>query len=138
MLTDSAPHRQAADARRSRLLLFESTGEGIYGIDTEGRCTIINRAAAGMLGLNMHQLMHHSHADGRHFGEEDCPIFKAFRDGQSCRVASEVMWRFDGTRFSAEYSVDFLVRRLKDLSHGRAPPTPPEVHPGHSSLQCVA
>ena len=113
MLTLSAPTRQAADAWSSRLqLLLESTGEGIYGIDTAGRCTFINRAAAGMLGLarekvlglNMHQLMHHSHADGRHYGEKDCPILKAFRDGQSCRVDSEVMWRVDGSCFAAEYS----------------------------------
>src|SRR5688572_5616864 len=27
-------------------LLLESTGEGIYGIDPEGRCTFINKAAA--------------------------------------------------------------------------------------------
>ncbi len=72
-------------------LLLESTGEGIYGIDTEGCCTFINRAAAAMLGRrpesvlgqNMHRLMHHSHADGRHYAEADCPIFKAFRQGQS-------------------------------------------------------
>lgn len=73
------------DAWSSRLqLLLESTGEGIYGIDTDGGCTFINRAAAAMLGLarqsvpglNMHQRMHHKHADGRHYGEEDYPICK--------------------------------------------------------------
>ena len=65
-------------------LLLESTGEGIYGIGTEGCCTFINRAAAemlgrrpeSMLGQNMHRLMHHTHADGRHYGEADCPIFQ--------------------------------------------------------------
>ena len=31
-------------------LLLESTGEGIYGIDMEGRCTFINRAGAHMIG----------------------------------------------------------------------------------------
>lgn len=93
-------------------LLLESTGEGIYGINTEGRCSFINRAAAAMLGrrpeavlgLNMHALMHHSHADGRHYPEADCPILKAFRQGLPCRIDSEVMWRADGTSFPAEYS----------------------------------
>ena len=54
-------------------LLLESTGEGIFGVDLDGRCTFINRAAAGMLGYrtesvlgrNMHELMHRKHADGR-------------------------------------------------------------------------
>ncbi len=31
-------------------LLLESTGEGIFGIDLDGRCTFINRAGAEMLG----------------------------------------------------------------------------------------
>ena len=46
---------------------------GIFGVDLDGRCTFINRAAAGMLGYrtesvlgrNMHELMHRKHADGR-------------------------------------------------------------------------
>ena len=49
-------------------LLMESTGEGIYGIDREGRCTFINRAGAAMLGYEpeevigreMHALIHHT------------------------------------------------------------------------------
>ena len=53
-------------------LLLESTGEGIFGIDLDGHCTFINRAGARMLGheptdvlgRNMHELTHHSHADG--------------------------------------------------------------------------
>ena len=104
----------APDAWSTQLqLLLASTGEGIYGIDNEGRCTFINHAAAAMLGhqrteavlgQNMHALMHHSHADGRHYAEADCPILKAFRQGESCRIDSEVMWRADGSSFPAEYS----------------------------------
>ena len=112
MLTTSAEIR-TPDAWSTQLhLLLESTGEGIYGIDKAGCCTFINHAAAAMLGQrteavlgrNMHALMHHSHADGRHYAEADCPIFKAFRQGESCRIDAEVMWRADGTSFPAEYS----------------------------------
>jgi PAS domain S-box-containing protein len=93
-------------------LLLESTGEGIFGIDLAGRCTFVNRAAAEMLGYrteqvhgrNMHELIHHTHADGRHYPECDCPIFNAFRQGLPCRIDSEVLWRADGSAFSAEYS----------------------------------
>ena len=93
-------------------LLLESTGEGMFGIDMEGRCTFINRAAAltlgwrteEVLGRNMHSLIHHTHADGRHYPECDCPIFNAFRRGLPCRIDDEVLWRADGSSFPAEYS----------------------------------
>jgi PAS domain S-box-containing protein len=93
-------------------LLLDSTGEGIFGIDMEGRCTFLNRAAARTLGFrteqvlgrNMHELIHHSHADGRHYPECDCPIFNAFRRGLPCRIDDEVIWRADGSSFPAEYS----------------------------------
>jgi PAS domain S-box-containing protein len=78
----------------------------------DGRCTFVNRVAAEMLGYrteqvhgrNMHELIHHTHADGRHYPECDCPIFNAFRRGLPCRIDSEVLWRADGSAFSAEYS----------------------------------
>jgi PAS domain S-box-containing protein len=100
------------DAARRLQLLLESTGEGIFGVDMEGRCTFINRAAAQMLGWrtemvlgrNMHALIHHSHDDGRRYAESDCPIFNAFRRGLPCRIDDEVLWRADGSAFSAEYS----------------------------------
>jgi PAS domain S-box-containing protein len=98
---------------RDRLsLLLESTGEGVFGVNMDGCCTFINRAGADMLGYeaeevlgcNMHDLMHHTHADGKHYPAEQCPIFNAFRAGVPCRIDSEVLWRRDGTHFAAEYS----------------------------------
>ena len=93
-------------------LLLDSTGEGIFGIDMDGRCTFVNQAAARTLGFstdmvlgrNMHELIHHSHADGRHYPECECPIFNAFRRGLPCRIDDEVIWRADGSSFAAEYS----------------------------------
>jgi PAS domain S-box-containing protein len=104
---------QDITATANRLtLLLESTGEGIFGIDLAGRCTFVNRAAAQalgwdtemVLGRNMHELMHHTRADGRHYPECDCPIFNAFRRGLHCRIDDEVLWRADGSSFPAEYS----------------------------------
>lgn len=61
-------------------------------------------AADEALGQNMHRLTHHSHADGSPYPVEDCPIYRAFQTGQSCRVDEEVFWRTDGTPFPVEYS----------------------------------
>jgi PAS domain S-box-containing protein len=93
-------------------LLLESTGEGIFGIDLAGHCMFINRAGALMLGYepaqvlghNMHELTHHSHADGSHYPDTECPIFNAFRRGLPCRIDTEVFWRRDRTSFATEYS----------------------------------
>ena len=93
-------------------LLLESTGEGIFGIDLEGHCVFINRAGAQMighnasevLGQNMHWLTHHSHADGSHYADNECPIFNAFRQGLPCRIDTEVFWRRDKSAFPVEYS----------------------------------
>lgn len=93
-------------------LLLESTGEGIFGIDLDGRCMFINLAGAQMIGFepaqvigrNMHELTHHSHADGSAYPDTDCPIFNAFRRGLPCRIDTEVFWRGDHSAFPVEYS----------------------------------
>lgn len=93
-------------------LLLESTGEGIYGVDIDGRCTFVNRAAAEMLGYsesqvvgsNFHLLAHHSRPDGSVYLIEDCPILRAIRTGEPCRVDDEVLWRSDRSSFFVEYA----------------------------------
>ena len=112
----------AADVERTRLanslrMLLESAGEGIYGIDADGRCTFMNTAAAGALGVDIanvmgeltHPLFHHNRADGSVIAFIDSPIYKAMHGGGSCRVATEVMWRSDGSSFPAEYSAFPIV-----------------------------
>ena len=92
--------------------LLAATGEGVFGVDTQGNCTFINPAGARMLGLpseqilgrNMHALTHHSHANGSHYADADCPIYRAFRHGTGCRIDSEVFWRQDRTSFPVEYT----------------------------------
>ena len=109
----SPPHTLVDPLWQARLsLLLESTGEGIFGIDLEGHCTFINRAGAAILGYapeqvlgqNMHWLTHHSHADGSHYADTDCPIFNAFRRGLPCRLDTEVFWKHDRSSFPVEYS----------------------------------
>ena len=93
-------------------LLLQTTDQGIYGIDMSGQCIFINRAALGMtgfsqeecLGKDMHDLMHHSHADGSLYPVQDCPIYRAKSGGGGCHLDGEVFWRKDGTSFPVEYS----------------------------------
>jgi PAS domain S-box-containing protein len=102
---------------RYNRLLLESIGAGIYSIDTQGGCTFINQRGATLLGFtpdevlgkNMHDLVHHRHADGSPYAREACPIFQVFHTGQGCRVDTEVFWRHDGTAVPVEYAAFPLV-----------------------------
>ncbi len=94
------------------LLLLNSTGEAIYGIDMKGNCTFANPACARILGYadagvflgrNMHNLIHHSYNDGKPMPVENCRIYLAYREGRNMHVDDEVLWRADGTSFPAEY-----------------------------------
>ena len=93
-------------------LILDSAGEGIYGLDADGRTTFANEAANRILGWKTDQVMgkplhdvhHHSHEDGSHYPREECPIYKAIQDGQVHQVDCEVFWRSDGSSVPVEYT----------------------------------
>ncbi len=100
------------ESEEKSLLLLNSTGEAIYGLDLEGNCSFCNPACLSMLGYedesqllsrNMHYLIHHTRKDGTPYPEEECCIYKAFRENKGTHVDDEVLWRADGTSFAAEY-----------------------------------
>jgi two-component system sensor histidine kinase/response regulator len=100
------------ESEQRTLLLLDSTAEGIYGLDLQGQCTFSNRAAlrllgyadiGDLLGRNLHDLTHHTHADGSRYPPSDCPVSQTLRTGEACHSETEVMWRSDGTSFPAEY-----------------------------------
>lgn len=104
-------HELLEKARNQNELILQCAGEGICGVDRKGRCTMVNPAAAELtgwgrdelLGLEMHNLWHHSRVDGTPYPAEDCPVSAVFRDGSSRRVSNEVFWRKDGSCFPVEY-----------------------------------
>jgi len=104
-------------ATRQRELILESVGDGIYGIDLEGRVTFINQAGAHALGYtpeqltgrDLHEVIHHSHADGTPYSKSTNPILQALRRCESIRMRDEVFWRHDGAAFPVEYSANPLI-----------------------------
>ncbi len=91
--------------------ILESVGDGIYGVDLAGRVTVINPAAAQMLGYrpnellgrNLHELILHTRADGTPYPEAESAIMASTENANSVRVSTEVFWRKDGTSFPVEY-----------------------------------
>ena len=114
-------------SRQSNSVL-ESVGDGIFGIDLDGICTVINPAASQMLGFkpeeilgrNMHNLIHHTRADGTPYPQEECPIQNSLRDLATVRVSNEVCWRKDGTSFPVEYVARPQIEMQSDLEPGSA------------------
>ncbi len=93
-------------------LILDSAGEGIYGLDSDGRITFSNAAATEILGWkhedvvgqHAHDVHHHSHADGSSYPRDKCPIYAALVDGEIHRVADEVFWNVDGSFVPVEYT----------------------------------
>ncbi len=98
-------------ANRERNLILNSAGEGIYGLDIEGKTTFVNPTACKilgytedeLLGTGQHIMVHHSYADGTHYPKEKCPIYAAFKDGKIHHESEEVFWKKDGSSFPVEY-----------------------------------
>jgi formate hydrogenlyase transcriptional activator len=107
--------------RREHRLILQAAGEGIYGLDCEGRALFVNPAAAQMtghtvdelLGRSMHELVHHSHPSGAAYACADCPIYAAIRDGIARRAGSDTFWRKDGSAFPVEYTSTPIIEGRK-------------------------
>ncbi len=105
--------------RRENELILNSAGEGILGLDLEGRHTFVNPAAGRMLGYKVeelvgrrsHSIWHHTKADGSPYPAEECQILSSYKDGIIRSVADEVFWRKDGTSFPAEYHSTPIIEK---------------------------
>ena len=100
-------------------LLLDSTEEGFYSVDRTGATTLCNRGFLRMLGFGdesealgrrLHDLIHHSHADGSVYPREECPISLAAQTGEAAHVEHEFFFRTDGSRFPVEYRVHPIWR----------------------------
>jgi len=104
-------------ATRQRELILESVGDGICGIDLDGRLTFINQAGARAVGYtpeeltgrDLHDTLHHTHADGTPYSKSTSPILQSMRRHESIRMRDEVFWRKNGTPIPVEYSASPLI-----------------------------
>jgi len=93
-------------------LIVDSAGEGIFGLDINGNVTFLNKAASIMLGWEStdligkshHDLVHHTHADGTPYPPEECPIYKAYKDGTVHFKSDDIFWTKGGESFPVEYT----------------------------------
>ena len=99
------------ELERQNQLILNAAGEGIYGVNADGKTTFLNRAAQEMLGWtaedllghDIHSVIHHHHLNGETYHSHDCPIYQSFRFEQVARIEDEVFWRKDGKPIRVEY-----------------------------------
>ncbi|WP_303906805.1 diguanylate cyclase domain-containing protein [Thiohalomonas denitrificans] len=104
-----AEHEQTENRLR---LLLESSGEGIYGVDTRGRCTFCNPIALQLLGLerseqiigrDVHERVHGAwHGSAPDCGA-DCPLKRAYQHGEAAHIEEGTFWTAHGRSLPVEY-----------------------------------
>ena len=130
--------RQAAvvEAERKFRQILMSAGEGIYGLDAQGRATFVNPAACRMLGFHeeeligkdMHAMVHHSLRDGAPFPVEECDVHRIGASESRYDGADEVLWTKSGdplhvaivsTPILRDGELDGAVVTFSDISQRR-------------------
>ena len=112
-----------SEFERENHLILNAAGEGIYGVDTEGKTTFINPAAERMLGWtavdligkDIHSTIHHTHCDGRPYHGSECHIYASFKDGKVRHVDDEIFWRKDGAHIAVEYTSTPIIDKGRRL-----------------------
>jgi len=111
---------QTADLRRmSRRTetLLTSVGDGIYGVDLEGRITFLNPSAErilgypaeALLGLVAHDLFHGPQEDGTPYPWTGCYVTEAIEHGLLSSAEEDSYIRADGSTFPVEITASPMV-----------------------------
>lgn len=95
-------------------LILSSVGDGVYGVDREGRVTFVNPAALRLLqwsgasdlvGFLAHDYIHFADERGRKIPAETSFLHQAYELGDSLSDWETVFWRSDGKAVNVECTV---------------------------------
>lgn len=102
--------KELREITTQRELLLRSVADGIYGVDRDGRITMVNSATASLLGrpeaqlmgANAHDLFHAPQDDGTPFPAAGCYITEATTSGLTASGEDDVYVRGDGSLITVE------------------------------------
>jgi PAS domain S-box-containing protein len=105
--------RELREAQEQTELILHSVGEGICGLDLEGRITFVNPFAAeslgwdstALLGRDAHGTFHHAHPGGRPYPVDECSVHAIMMGQPTGPVSGEQFLRRDGTPIPVEFSM---------------------------------
>lgn len=114
-LARAIENQKVVVADRQRLDgILASVGDGVYGVDVEGRISFINPTglkllgyidAEELLGKRAHEMLHHALGDGRSQPEEESALGQAYRSGDALERMETVFWTRKGDALPVECSV---------------------------------
>ncbi len=112
LLASVVLHKQLKEREELLTRLLESTEEGIYGIDIDGRCTFANNACATQLGYdvaddlvgkNMRQLTGFNCPGDLNSGSASCHACQVHRTGEGLCWDGGYFLHRDGSHFPVEF-----------------------------------
>jgi PAS domain S-box-containing protein len=102
---------------RQNEVLITSVGDGVYGVDHQGRVTFVNPSGASALGYTpaelkgqlAHDLFHAPQADGTPYPWSECYIDEAITHGLIASAEEDEYVRSDGAVFPVEITASPLL-----------------------------
>ncbi len=103
--------KDSSRGRENLHRILNAAGEGICGLDPQGRITFVNKAVTRLtgwqeeelIGRPLHVTLHQPRADGSPYPDDECPITMTCRKGTVEHIADEVFWRRNLASFPVEY-----------------------------------
>lgn len=111
-VSDRKKAEKALEVLSSRhKLILNAAGEGIIGVNLEGKIMFANVAAEKMLGYKQgelqgkpfHPWVLHTRQDGSPYPFRESPLFKALHLGETVSVDDELFWCENQTSFISSY-----------------------------------
>lgn len=108
----------AVRARREIDALLEATGDGVLGIDLEGRCISLNRAGEQLLGFlegeirgrDVHDTLFHTTPEGSPFSRDASELLRAAAEGRTLQSSDgAVIWRRKRNSFPARWTLQPMI-----------------------------
>ena len=107
--------RAAARSAETMRLILDNAAQPTVALDMDGLVTTANRAAAvalgfddgeELIGLELHDVMHHTRRDGTPYLAQDCPLFTALTEGRSAQLDGEMFFQRDGSTFFGDFHLE--------------------------------
>ncbi len=115
--------RELMEAQQQNELILDCVGEGICGLDLDGRITFVNPFAARMvgwhraelIGRDAHSTFHHTHPSGSPYLAEECPVHALLSSQGVAQANEEEFLRKDGTSFPVDLATAPITKEGRTI-----------------------
>ncbi len=107
-------HKSIAKERERLGGILRSVGDGVYGVDTDGRISFINPACRRILGYDLDEpligqsaleLFHYADQEGQPIDEVECFLQRTYENSESIQGWETLFWHKSGAAIPVECTV---------------------------------